>query len=391
VKTRSIAIVGGGIGGLTLARFLAQDGHRVTVIERARDFSAQGHLIGFRGVGFEVMELLGLRSRAEQIGRGFRATRSYTMSGAHLRTVRSDDHARAVGGISVTQRGLLHAVLHEDLPRAIELRFGLKPVALQQKADSVDVSLSDGPPLRAELLVGADGANSAVRRLALPEVTAVDCGGVYAAMTVNLEHGLPTGEIAAYFGEARLAAFFPIDTRTVGVVIYQDDSYEAVPADNAPEAWAEYLKRTFVHSAEPVRRILGAVKPGDYVYHDRICLVPPKQVVSGRVALVGDAGYSPTFLSGNGSALSAVGACYLAKCLRTYDDDRAAYEAYQTRIVPFAAGYHVNAKRLRGILFEHSPWKNAVRRLAMRYAPTFIYSRNARRHYRGDVHLSDLM
>jgi 2-polyprenyl-6-methoxyphenol hydroxylase-like FAD-dependent oxidoreductase len=391
VKRRAITIVGAGIGGLTLARFLAADGHRVTLIERASDFSAQGHSIGFRGVGFQVMELLGLRARVEQTGRHYRATRTYTMAGEQLRTVMSRDHAQAVGGIAVTQRGLLHAALHEGLPPEIEVRFGVKPIGLKEEGDEVVVALSDGTSLRSDLLVGADGANSTVRRLAMPDTESVDCGGVYVGMTIKTDHGLMVQEVAAYFGVARIVSFLPIDRQSVSVVIYQDDSYEAVPVENSPGAWAPYLKRAFADAAEPVRRILPSLQLGDDIYHDRIRQVPPKRVVSGRIALIGDAGYCPTFFSGNGSALAAVGAYCLAKWLRTSEDDRAVLEEYQKRILPFAAGYQTNATRLRNTLFTHSGWKIALRHLALRYTPEFIYARGTRRHYRGEARLSEVM
>lgn len=337
------------------------------------------------------MELLGLRERMEQTGRNYRATRSFTMAGDHLRTVTNTDHAEAVGGIAVTQRGLLHAVLHTDLAPQIDVRFGVRPVGLRQQSEGVAVALSDGTTLRSDLVIGADGANSAVRKLVMPDVKPLDFGGIYAGMTIKTDHRLLVGEIATYFGVARVVAFFPVDAQTVSVVIYQDDSYETVPAENSPEVWAPYLKRMFADAAEPVRRILSALQTGDDIYHDRIYQIAPKQVVRGRIALLGDAGYCPTFFAGNGSGLATVGAYCLAECLRATDDDLAALEAYQARIVPFAAEYQRNAKRLRDNVFTHSPWRIALRRLVLRYAPAFIFALGTRKHYRGEARLADVM
>ena len=137
--------------------------------------------------------------------------------------------------------------------------------------------------------------------------------------------------------------------------------------------------------------MLDALKPGDDVFHDRIRQVPAQCAVAGRVVLVGDAGYCPTFFAGNGAALAAVGAYCLARCLKAHDDDTAALQDYEARILPFAAGYQANARRMRATLFDRSPLKIVVRELGMKYMPQAIFARNQRRHYRGEVQLSDVI
>jgi hypothetical protein len=52
----------------------------------------------------------------------------------------------------------------------------------------------------------------------------------------------------------------------VAVVIYQDDGYGPVPKSNAPEDWSPFLNKAFAGTAEPIRRILAGLKPGDYIY-----------------------------------------------------------------------------------------------------------------------------
>jgi 2-polyprenyl-6-methoxyphenol hydroxylase-like FAD-dependent oxidoreductase len=391
MKHRSVVIIGAGIAGLSLARFLERDGHRVTLIERAKDFSAQGHSIGFRGIGFQVMDLLGLRERIERTGRGYRASVSRTLRGGRrLRETLYSDHAKTVGGNTTTQRGQLHRALAENLPDAIDLRFGLRPTAIAQDAERVDVTLSNGERLRGDILAGCDGANSEIRRLVAPEVEFRDFGGVYVGMTVTVDHGQPVCDANAYWGRGRLAALFPVDAHAMAVVVYQHDDFGPTPDSNDPVAWRDYFARSYADAAEPVRRVLAALKPGDEIFHDRIRQVPPRLAARGRVALVGDAGYCPTFFAGNGAAVAAVGAYCLARSLRLEDDDAAALKAYEARILPFAAGYQASAQRMRDTLLERSPLKTALRELGMRFMPASVFTRNQARQYRAEAKLSDV-
>ena len=390
MKARRVAIVGGGIGGLTLARLLCRDGHQVSVIERAKDFSAQGHAIGFRGVGLQVMADLGLGEKVRSISRGHAGTRSFTLEGDFLRVTPNAEHARAVGGIAVTRRGPLHAILHEDLPAEIDLRFGLGPIAVEQDGEEVAVTLNDGTRLAADVLVAADGVNSAVRRLVAPEIEAIDFGGIYIGLSVAVEHGLSTNEVVSFWGKARIVSFFPLGPGEISGVIYQDDGFGPTPEGNSAASWAPYLSESLKGAATPVRRVLGALKGGDDLFHDRIRQVPPITAAIGRIAFVGDAGYCPTFFAGNGAGLAALGAWRLARALREDDDDRSALCRYQEVILPLAAGYQVNARQMRDRLFARSPLTIGLRNLTMRWGPASSVARYARRHYRGDLQLADI-
>jgi 2-polyprenyl-6-methoxyphenol hydroxylase-like FAD-dependent oxidoreductase len=388
MQPKTILIIGGGIGGLTLARFLARDGHRVTIIERVKEYASQGQAIGFRGVGLQAMEALGLRARVEQTGSHPRASVSYTMRGERLREMLYSDHAEDVGGVVVTLRARLHAALYEDLPPEITVRFGLSPTAIEQDEAGVRVTLNNGETLTCELLVGADGANSTVRRLVLPQVQVLDYG-VYTAMTIDTEHGLATDEVHSFYAPARIVILFPIGPSRVSVVIYQDHKHPAPPQDNTPEAWRPYLEKGFAHAAPQIRRVFAALKAGDGIYHDIIRMVPPEQAVAGRVAFVGDAGYCPSFFSGNGAGVATAAAYCLAKCLAKREDMAGALARYEALILPFVAEYQANAHRMRSLLLTRSPIANFVRETTQRFAPSAAFRQRARAHYRGDVKLAD--
>lgn len=391
MRARRVLIVGAGIGGLILARFLARDGHQVELVERTLDFSAQGHAIGFRGVGFQVLEKLGLGTQVLDAGRDFKGNRSFTFSGEQLRFTTNQAQARAVGGVAVMLRGMLHEVLARDLPSAIKITFGARPTAIRQSDSDVSVDLDDLSSRRCDILVGADGVHSAVRKLVLPQITPIDFAGTYVGMTSNGEHGLPRDEIATFYGKARLVALFPLSADRVTTVVYQDDGFPSPPSSTDAGEWTTYFNQTMQELAPRARRVLQGLTAADSIFFDRIRQVPASQVTAGRVALIGDAGYCPTFMSGNGAALAALGAYCLAECFKRHDDDLAALSEYQRRILPQAQAYQANARRMRKVLFARSPLALATRHAILKYAPQSALMRDARRHYRGAVRIDEVL
>jgi hypothetical protein len=87
------------------------------------------------------MDELGLRRQMEATGRNFRMTRSYTINGRHLRDVPNAEHAQAVGGIAVTQRGLVHAVLLEGTSEGDRYPLRAEAVAVLDEGEKVAVEL----------------------------------------------------------------------------------------------------------------------------------------------------------------------------------------------------------------------------------------------------------
>ncbi|HUO11920.1 MAG TPA: hypothetical protein VMU37_04105, partial [Caulobacteraceae bacterium] len=172
--------------------------------------------------------------------------------------------------------------------------------------------------------------------------------------------------------------------------LYQDDQHGPVPAESTPRAWAPYLRASFADAADPVRRILGDLDDSAEIYQDRIRRIPPQKAAVGRVALLGDAGYCPTFFSGNGSALATLGGYVLARRLGESDDDAEALADYERRILPLAAAYQASAESMRERIFTRSPLKLAVRNAAMKYTPDWLMAKGLRRHYHGEVQLADV-
>ena len=162
----TILISGAGVAGPVLAHWLSANGYRVVVVEVAPGIRAGGQTVDLRGAGRGVVERMGLLDQM--------ADRSMRQRG--IAWVRSDGSRRAEmpveafdrnGVVSKLEilRGDLVDVLYRHTKDRVEYRFDTRIAALEQTDDAVGVTLTDGTTLLADLVVGADGPHSAVRRM----------------------------------------------------------------------------------------------------------------------------------------------------------------------------------------------------------------------------------
>ena len=161
-----VLIVGAGIAGPTLAYWLLQAGHEPTLVERAPELRRGGYLVDFWGAGFDVAERMGIVPELRRRGYVFTEARAVDRDG---RRIASFDPSAVMGS---TQRYLsiarsdLAAVIYAALEDRVELILDDTVAALDDDGDRVRVMFESGGTRDFDLVVGADGLHSQVRRLA---------------------------------------------------------------------------------------------------------------------------------------------------------------------------------------------------------------------------------
>ena len=164
--TRPVLISGGGIAGASLAYWLGESGYAVNVVERAPGLRTSGATpVDFRGDQLALLERMGVLGdiRASQTGMGDQTV--IDASGRRLSTFPS---ALFSGDVEI-ERGDLARILYDRSAGAAEYVFGDYITGMAQDADGLDVTFAHGAPRRFDLVIGADGLHSAVRRLAFGE------------------------------------------------------------------------------------------------------------------------------------------------------------------------------------------------------------------------------
>src|SRR5690349_4194757 len=182
VVMTSVLISGAGVAGSALASWLHRHGFRPTVVERAPALRAGGHAVDVRGVALEVIDRMGLagplsRARTEMLGMSL-------LDAEGVEIMRSTETALSSGrldsdDVEVLREDLAGMLFDATRPH-VRYLFGDSVTAMEEDRDGVRVTFGTAPPEAFDLVVGADGLHSAVRRLAFgPERDYVHHLGAY--------------------------------------------------------------------------------------------------------------------------------------------------------------------------------------------------------------------
>ena len=319
-----ILVVGAGIAGSAVALMLSRSGHDVTVVDAAPEPPTGGFLLLFDSVAMEVFGQLGATSIAERhsvptpeisIRINGRRLTSFMWPGARL-----------------ARRGALIGALSRYVAETVSMTFGRKLTGIEQRLGSVLAHYEDGSHETYDLIVGADGVNSTVRRL----VIGPDDGMVYRNGRVHHWIRVPgtlagTSRATVLLANGVQCQFFPYpdqDATLLATVIHAGDG-RLEPAELL-QASTDLLRRSGREYAAFIERV-NAVDP-DSTRITRFTQVRTERWHAPRVVLVGDAAHCIDPLSGLGAHGGLLGAAILTEELsRTPRDIWAASERYTRR------------------------------------------------------------
>ena len=163
---RRVLISGAGIAGPTLAFWLRAAGLEPTMIERAPALRTGGYVVDFWGLGYEIAVRMGLASEITRLGYHMRELRVVDGRGRRVTGFGTKVFRELTDGRYVTlRRSDLSRLLFEKARPATEVMFGDEIVGLQEEADGVQVQFRHAEERRFDLVIGADGLHSDVRRL----------------------------------------------------------------------------------------------------------------------------------------------------------------------------------------------------------------------------------
>lgn len=331
-----IAINGAGIAGTALAYWLGKQGHEVVLVERAPQLRSGGFVVNLWGIGYDALERMGLLPGLLALQHHSDELRMVDRSGRTRGGYPSSVLLRlAHGRMATLARSDSAAAIYGALDDRVETVFGDSIAAIDDDGARVRVDFEHSPSRNVDLVIGADGLHSRVRRIVFgPQSRFEHPMGCHVASFEATTYPHRDGNAyVAHTAPGRYVARFPLrDGRTLFFVLLRDEYLKGrIPASHAErqEALIDALADMGWESAA----IVSAIGQADDLYFDRISQIRMDTWGKGKVVLVGDAAACPSLIAGEGAGFALAQACVLAGELhRQRGDIQAAAASYQARL-----------------------------------------------------------
>jgi 2-polyprenyl-6-methoxyphenol hydroxylase-like FAD-dependent oxidoreductase len=321
-----ILIVGAGIAGLALARALRQRRIPAEIVEREGEGGQDGTGLFLPANGVRALRRLGLDEAV--LSRGCRIPQQRVLDHRGRMLLEIDLHEiwGATDPCVAVHRRELHALLRDaaDAP----IRFGTTVESVDTGALSTRVRLSDGSAGDYDVLVGADGIHSSVRRLVFDGAGPRHVGQVSWRMVVEGGPAITTWTVMLARGRAVLAV--PMGQGRLYCYLDLSSPQREDPTDGV----SHRLIELFGDFHEPVPGILRRLSLARPPYFAPIDEVTPQSWVKGPVVLIGDAAHATSPNMAQGAAMAMEDALILAEVLASGHPVAACLTAFEARRTP---------------------------------------------------------
>lgn len=311
-KNIKILVIGAGIAGPAICYWLRRFGFFPTLIEKSASIRKGGQALDIRGIATHIAREMGIYEQICDMRTRIECGRFVDVAGKVLH----EEHGEKFGFRQDDEVEILRGDLVEILMKTIAdvpCYFNQSIISMQQNADNVIVNFKDGKVENYDIVIAADGIHSATRRMIFDknEYQLIHLGFYLSTFTIpnylNLNHMDLECE-----ANHKLVSINSDNDPEVARAGFMFRSQHALKNIRDEQEQKQFLCDAFRNFGWETQNILNLMAESDDFYFDAITQVKMNSWTKGRVALLGDAGYCPSPLSGQGNNLAFVGAYILA-------------------------------------------------------------------------------
>ncbi|GAA3998647.1 NAD(P)/FAD-dependent oxidoreductase [Streptomyces plumbiresistens] len=331
-----ILVIGGGVAGTTTALALHKAGFDVSVYEAHPDSAEDiGAFLTLASNGMRALAQIDASAAVTATGFPLTSMRVLDGTGTELAQRPLGEADNPVLRYRCLRRGELNAALHtEAAHRGVTIRHGASLASVQDGPDRVTAHFTDGSTATGDLLIGADGLNSTVRRTIAPATQPCYAGEYvfygYTTNTSRIEEAdaeritMVRGSAAAFGYAVSPGGQTYWFARVAGERLAADEI-----AHGTPGRWRDLLMPLLRDDATAAAGIVAAT-PDDILVTNATEIPTGAPWRSGRMLLVGDAAHAASPATGQGASMAMEDAVILAKALRDAPDTDTALSVYET-------------------------------------------------------------
>lgn len=377
-----VIIVGGGIGGLCTAIALQQQGNEVLVFERAKAIGEVGAGLTLWSNALKVLRKLGIADLVIAAGAKIERSKLLTSDGKVL-SVAGIEHLEDRFGEPVI--GIHRAALHEILIRSLKpntLKLAMPCVRFEQGQDKVTVYFENGEIESADLLIGADGIHSAIRKQMLPNLRLRYSGCTAWRGVVETENEAALGLTSESWGHGQRFGIVRVDNKRV--YWFATKNQPAGEQASGDERKAKLL-RLFKDWHNPIRDLLEWTPPEAILQNDLFDIPPFPSWTQENVTLLGDAAHPTTPNMGQGACMAIESAYVLSLCLKEQTEIKSALRRYEEKRHTRTAWITNTSWQIGKVAQLENPILCTLRNVAVKITPADLTQSNLRRAAGFDV------
>jgi FAD-dependent urate hydroxylase len=332
-KIKNALIVGGGIAGPVAAMALQKAGIEPTVYEAyAGAADGKGGGLSLAPNGMEALDLVGAADAARKLGKPMTGIVLQDWKGNPLGEFGNPPGIAPM--LFMFRHEIYRALLDEAASRGIRIEHGKRLVDAAETTDGVTARFADGTEASGDVLVGADGIHSVVRRLIDPAAPTPQYAGLisFGALIARPGIGATGGKMNMPFGKKGFFGYqvFDDDTAVWFVNLPHAEATTLAEVQRTPaEEWLRLLPPLYADDRTPAADLIGRTAPEELIVVGPMENMPRVPMWSrGRMVLVGDSVHAPSSSSGQGASLAVESAVELARCLRDLPHPQA-FTAYE--------------------------------------------------------------